>query len=469
MTAAGTVGAQLTAFLALPVLSRMYSPAEFGVWALFMSAAFAVPVLAGLRYEIAIVLARTDQGAARLLQSVFIIGLVFSVLWIFLIFALTALGQRSGAFQVSPAYYLIAPMILANAVFQSSLMWWTRGQLFGRIALMRTLLSAGVVFTQLVLGLTTNLGGLSLIFGTVLGQLFAAVVVYGVIEKEDRLFRSAHWRALHFRAVLCRYRRMPLYAAPYSLQGQGFTQAVVAVLGNFGSASLAGQYALGQRIVYYPMTVISSSLGQAILPRLVSARANLPQFLPFFHGMIRVFLLLLIPIYALLLSYGGIIAQFVLGPKWAPAGEVMAWLFLPSMLLVTGSWFERIFDVLDRQHIQLALELTSNILIMIALLSAVYFLPAIYGVLITSLGLALYYVVWLFVAFHTAGFPLFGLIRSLLLGLLLFAASIIILNAARYFNAPQWAWFGVMFGSFLYYIFVVRYAFLVLNRAKNFF
>ena len=66
----GTVIAQLLALVTAPLISRLYSPTEIGVYTLFTSVVATVVAVAGLRYDLGIVLPKS-HGNARLLRNNF--------------------------------------------------------------------------------------------------------------------------------------------------------------------------------------------------------------------------------------------------------------------------------------------------------------------------------------------------------------------------------------------------------------
>jgi O-antigen/teichoic acid export membrane protein len=79
----GTVGAQVIMVLAAPVLTRLYTPQDFGLLAVFAALLSIVVVVASLRYELAIPLPHDDREAAALL--------VLSLLIVFAVAALSAI------------------------------------------------------------------------------------------------------------------------------------------------------------------------------------------------------------------------------------------------------------------------------------------------------------------------------------------------------------------------------------------
>jgi O-antigen/teichoic acid export membrane protein len=63
----GTAFAQIITILASPILTRLYSPEAFGFLAIFISITSIVGVIACMRYELAIMLPKSDEKAANLL------------------------------------------------------------------------------------------------------------------------------------------------------------------------------------------------------------------------------------------------------------------------------------------------------------------------------------------------------------------------------------------------------------------
>ncbi len=63
----GTTFAQVITILASPLLTRLYGPEAFGFLALFTSITSIIGVIACMRYELAIMLPKTDEEAVNLL------------------------------------------------------------------------------------------------------------------------------------------------------------------------------------------------------------------------------------------------------------------------------------------------------------------------------------------------------------------------------------------------------------------
>ncbi len=82
----GTLFAQGIGYAIAPILTRLYSPAEFGELALFMRITGFISAVATLRYELAIPLPKEDKDAYLLYRVAYRIGF-FVVVFITLLFA----------------------------------------------------------------------------------------------------------------------------------------------------------------------------------------------------------------------------------------------------------------------------------------------------------------------------------------------------------------------------------------------
>src|SRR5512133_567535 len=68
----GTTFAQILTILSVPVLTRLYQPENFGVWALYSSIASIISVIICLRYDYSIMLPESDEDAVNLLGVSFL-------------------------------------------------------------------------------------------------------------------------------------------------------------------------------------------------------------------------------------------------------------------------------------------------------------------------------------------------------------------------------------------------------------
>ena len=71
----GTTAGQVISILMVPVIARLYTPEQFGDFALFISIATVIAVISSARYELAIIPTKQDSNAFNL----FIICIIFTL------------------------------------------------------------------------------------------------------------------------------------------------------------------------------------------------------------------------------------------------------------------------------------------------------------------------------------------------------------------------------------------------------
>ena len=79
--AAGTAFAQIIVILATPILSRLYTPEEFGAYGIFITVVGLLSTIAALGYDMAIVKEDKEEDAYHLFQTCVLIS--FSSSFIF--------------------------------------------------------------------------------------------------------------------------------------------------------------------------------------------------------------------------------------------------------------------------------------------------------------------------------------------------------------------------------------------------
>ncbi len=84
--ASGTVIAQIIGIITTPIISRLYTPSDFGVLGLFTATLSILALAGGFRYELAIPLPEDDKDAANLFVFFLVLLSVTSLCFLILIF-----------------------------------------------------------------------------------------------------------------------------------------------------------------------------------------------------------------------------------------------------------------------------------------------------------------------------------------------------------------------------------------------
>jgi O-antigen/teichoic acid export membrane protein len=254
---AGGTAAQLLPLLIGPLLTRLYSPAEFGLYHLFAAVAANVAVVACARYEFALPLARDSREADEL-----------RALCLWLLVAVGALGVVAGAVWAI-AVAALWPLWLPAAVFawgalSLATLLATREQRFRALAAGRVVQHGGGAVAQLVAG-WAQLGAAGLIAAPLLATA-AAVALLGL---PLRGWRGVNLQRL--REVARRHRAFPLFNTPHAFSGALQDTLSIALVAATHGAAAAGFWGLALRYLKAPATLVGSAVSQALYPAIAAS------------------------------------------------------------------------------------------------------------------------------------------------------------------------------------------------------
>lgn len=324
----GAVLAQAVPLLASPLLARLYTPAEFGLLALYLAVVQSLLTLACWRYDLSIVLAQSDAEAGQLLQLCRRLALfsaaLFSLLLAWLAYPLSTLLRSPS---LAPWLWLAGGHVLLLALLQTAHYWFTRRQQYGVISRHKMGQSSATVAAQIGLGLVPTMGISGLVAGTLIGQAAAAWPLWRRLRREAPERRPSCRRQ---RLLLRRYRRMPLFNGPNAVVDAVRLNGIPLLLAHAFSQALLGQFALAWRLLQAPVSLINSALSQVLFQKMAAADPHsLPPLLR--RALLWLALAGALP-FALLYLYAPALFPWLFGAQWQTAGDIARiltpWLYL---------------------------------------------------------------------------------------------------------------------------------------------
>jgi O-antigen/teichoic acid export membrane protein len=321
---------QLLAFLAAPLITRLYAPEALGQFAFFNAAIGIVYPIASLRYEWAILVAPDEDTALDLLALATSLLIAASlVLFGILIFGIsTPIAAWTG---MGVSELVLFPLSLATFSFNGiATIWLTRVRAFSEIAAIRLTTPLAVIVAQVALG-SLGFGILGLIIGSSFGYLLALFIRASTFHQA--LARGVRQlRLTRLRRVAAEYRIFAMISAPSNLiNGLGAQLPNLAFPWLYGVA-VTGQYSLARRILVQSGDLVSRAVNQVYVSESARLFADNPgRLLGMFTRLALVILLILMPS-VILIWYGPAIFSLLFGPAWSQAGSFAAVLVLANCL-----------------------------------------------------------------------------------------------------------------------------------------
>jgi O-antigen/teichoic acid export membrane protein len=400
----GTGLAQAMPILASPILSRLYTAKDFGLFALFLAISSVLATLASGRYELAIVLPARDSDGAKLT----IAAIYLSVVVALALLVTVLLGNLffRGFLPKAPIeswLYLIPFAVCVTAVYQSITYWLIRKCEFQRLAATRVTRSLMTVVAMLGFGVQHRIAG-GLILGTLIGQGLVSVGLFA--QMRGQLYGAAGSASrASLSQALRRYNAFPKYSIPASTINAIIGDLPVFFLSGAFGASAAGYFGLSQRVLGGPLSTISGAFADVFKQQANQDYLQNGTCRPIWRiTFARLMLISLVPLITLLAA-GPALFAFVFGEQWRMAGK-FAQLMAPYVMLgFVASPLSRTIYVAEKMRYDLIWQGT---LLVLALGSL--FLGRAFGTALTSVGLfsATYsamYIVYLIMSYNFARKP----------------------------------------------------------------
>ncbi len=327
LTLAGGTGlAQLIAVGFMPVLSRLYSPAEFGVIAVYAAIVAAASVLATGQYEMAIVLPKRNREARSLLLLGFILSLGSALLATLLLHVLEPFyGAWARAHDAEAILHLVpigivlttSPLLMRNYLLRS--------RAFSGIASGDVLKEASNGSMALLAKAVFGLGPFGLILGQWIGSLSflaRALGLTGIAPWREDLRRPS--RSKEVTAVAKEHAKFPRFTAPAALANsltEGMPNLILAA--SFG-AETAGLYLVAVRILSMPVKLVGQSVRQVFYEKAARCAQDGGDVRRLLRMTTLRMILTSIVVFGMIAVLAPMLDVWVFGEQWSGLGSVIA-------------------------------------------------------------------------------------------------------------------------------------------------
>lgn len=319
----GTIAARAVGVLALPLLTRLYSPKDFGVLAIFMAIAAVITPIATF-FATAIPLPRRDRLALD------VVVLAFASLAV-MVAVSTIIFASAGALIFSLLKFVDGPrlwpiLVLAIALtgtFQILMQWGTRRKAFASIAWASTAQAISGTGVKIALGFA------GLPVGLVLGQVVQTSA--GAIQLAWQLLTDARKTSYSMtsrglKRAVRRFADFPTLRLPSQLLMAFTGQALMLFSASLFDVDTVGQIMLAVSVLALPISLIGTNIGQAYYGEVAAVgkrdRAKLYELTK--SVIVRLTAVSIVP--ALVLFVGGpYLFRSAFGEEWTLAGEIASW------------------------------------------------------------------------------------------------------------------------------------------------
>lgn len=348
----GNVAAQAISILAVPVITRLYVPAEFGAFSFVFSLVAVIFPIATLRFNSAMLLPKDERTAAALLL------LSFGSVTVVALLLMPVLAILLGRFAVIDdstrkiLWFLVAG-VLVHGFVHCFEFWLIKRKQYGLMAWGAVGESVADRALVIVMGFAQHAVATWLVIGRVVGSLVHLLIF---LRAKPLSFNRPRIDYATLKQSARDYKDFPLYSSWAYLFANGGRELPTLVLTSLFSAAVGGMYALGVRVLGFPLLLIGDAVARVFLGHAIDLADHPRRLVDATRLVVRLSIYLIFPPMLLLSVFGPRLFELVFGAEWTEAGryaQLLALSFLVTFLYRILSVF---FDICDKQRMRLIID-----------------------------------------------------------------------------------------------------------------
>lgn len=371
--AGGSVLAQLISIIAAPISTRLYTPADYGVFSVFSALLGTVSIVASLRYELAIPLPKEDTESLDILTVCFLLlGVSFISTTVLVWLYADKIAGLTGSPNLRKWLWLLPFGAIGAGIYQALNYWALRRQKYTELA--KTKFSQSVLGTGSMLGVAVWVPGpVGLLVSSILSQAAGIMLLQGDarVVAGSKGYRIG-WGNLIKAAKS--YRSFAFFAAGAALLNSAGSILPPLMFSRLYGEQVTGWFGMAQKVMLMPMSIVGAAVSQVFLGEAAKYVHGNP------HDLQTIFSKAtkkLVPFAVVIVAVGftsPFVFPIVFGENWHTAGVYAAWISIYCGLQLIVSPISSVATLKKRQDIQFSLDLLRAILVCASL-----YLPSVMG------------------------------------------------------------------------------------------
>lgn len=397
----GTAVAQAIPIAISPILTRIYTPEDFGVFALFIAITAILGTVANARYELAIMLPKKDEDAINVFALGFIITCFISLVLLVLVLVFNDYFTKLlGNEEISFWLFFVPITVFFSGMYNVLNYFNNRKKNYKDLRNATILKSIVLAVVQLSVGFVKT-GASGLISGSIISNMFANMKLARNILKDKVLVSKIS--KIKMIALAKRYKDFPKYLVLAhginSLSGQSH----VILFSSFFNTSVVGYLSFAQKLLGMPMSLIAISIGDVFRQEATIHYNKNKECINIYKSTFKKLLIISILPFTILFFLAPAIFSIIFGESWRVAGEYAQVLIPMYFLQFLASPLGNMSVVSNKPKIDLYWQLFLIFIVIFSILIGYYiFNNSFTTVFLFSLAYSLSYLLNLLITYKLA-------------------------------------------------------------------
>ncbi|MBP6793481.1 MAG: oligosaccharide flippase family protein [Saprospiraceae bacterium] len=351
--------AQFLPLISAPILTRIYTPADYGVLGVIMSITGLLGVFITLSYSNAIIISDSDPEVDHIIGLCLKLILLITVIsMLILIFFRQAIARQYQVLDYSYWFYIIPVLLFLNGMNNMLASLVTRWKYFKALSINKVIMAVTGAVLSIGSGLIfRNTTGLLLSFFVSIG--LSNVLLLILLRKNKKLQPISFYLNFNTKNVVNKYRDFPQYVLPAEFINSFSNQIPIFMLSSASTSpqTAVGHYNMSNRILGLPIGLISTSIGDVFKQRAANDYNEAGDCRPIFVKTFKALLITSLFPFAILIFFGSDIFAIVFGEKWRGAGHYSQILGIMFFFRFIISPLTYVFYIARKQRLDFVLHL----------------------------------------------------------------------------------------------------------------
>lgn len=344
----GTIIASVIPALIQPVLTRLYSPEDIGLYNLYFYLIGTFTCIASLRYELAVPLPDNKADTDRVvILSLAICAFVSAALMIIALICRYQVAALLNSPRMALWIFIVPVGVFFGGVYQTFNYWLVRHQAFRASAFNRISQKLTDSVLMVVLGYLKVSGGQ--IIGEFTGRV--AMSLTAMYQSLRKGFTLKNYDAVKIRQLAYKYRDFPLFNALPALADSIGLYVPGMFISSFYGEAATGYYGITRFVLSIPLIIISRNIAQVLFERYASRRNHRQPIYTEVKKLVIYLTTATIPFVLVLELYAPELFAFIFGHEWRISGEYTQILVVSYALRFVNGSITVIFSALEKIRI----------------------------------------------------------------------------------------------------------------------
>ncbi|WP_323597250.1 lipopolysaccharide biosynthesis protein [Aliarcobacter butzleri] len=393
----GTTIGQVIPISISPILTRIYTPEEFGTFALYMAFISIGAAIVTGKYEMAILLPKRNEYAKYLVVISILLTICFSILlYIFYYIFFKEINIILNVQGNSNYFYLVPIGIFLFAFYNILLQWMNRQKEYKLMTKNRFIQATSIALLQLSIGFIKKLS-LGLIIADILGRILAIILIFKSVFSQIKIDNFSLNKLIY---LTKRYKKFPKWEMPATVLNISSFQIPYIFIPILFTSAIAGFYFLVFRVLMMPISLLGNAILEVFKNRAIEDFKEYNSCREIYK---KIFLLLLavgiFPTF-ILIFFGQEIFAFLFGKNWQEAG-IYAQILAPLALLrLISAPLSYVFFIREKLELDLAIQFIFLILVTISLFISYFYSSSLILVTLLSISGSIFYIIQIVISYR---------------------------------------------------------------------